>query len=558
MAQRDQRISLVHRSSIDPASYRCSPPFSFPSRDLMTTFVVSPNDVRTAFCDAYECQKCSDSPEAAAVHQACYEIFMHECRAGDREVLHRRLLILALWRRPWREAQPLFLPSRLDRHALHGVAGLFGLPQLRELPDELLEMIRRYSANSPFWQSISALRMAKYVSDTIDETHKSKVVALRYVDSWERGGKLRKSETLPPSIRLTMDSDGINKIERLISYPQYSRDNYTHAAYIVGAGNSMAISEMEVELIDNHLRLKLPPDGTIPHIWNTPNPPSLLSCNMSPFEPSETWSRLFAVESDSTKDVSLGVQRNLIWLYLPIPEGDRLTVVGVRQQHDLPSCHLFQSEKAGDVIIGARGSSFRDDCLGRGSPLTFIYGEPNRGDMAPRVELVGAYFGTEPWATGDLLLPENFPIDKYEPSPITEGAFLQAVYFSWAPLDGVESTLIFRDENTGCCQGILFNYLNGGSRAIGECRLHFDPAQRVAAPTLLCVQTESRPTNWNRNLLLYRTRTTFHHSRQHDHHHHHEHKHEQRVGDGWSIDSEWKCYPMAGYDFEFEMMKGAR
>ncbi|EHK22603.1 uncharacterized protein TRIVIDRAFT_126216, partial [Trichoderma virens Gv29-8] len=455
-------------------------------------------------CDYDDCEACAVSPEAAAVHHGCYEVFAHKCLVRDRQVLLRRLLVLALWRRPWREAQPLFLPSRVDKHTLDAVAGLFGLPQLCGLPVELLEMIRGFSAHSLFWRSISALRMAAYVSDTRDGLSQTQVVALRHVVSWERGGRLDKSEsqTLPPILRLTMDSDGISRVERLPSHPRYSRGNYTHTAYIVGPDNCEELSdEVEVELVDNHLRLKLPPTGRIPHIWNTPNPPLLSSCNTSPYEPSSTWSRLFAVESDSIRGITFfcnqgrlcdihihypegpsarstydqmkrTVQRNVIWLYLPIPQGDRLTVVGVRQQHDLPPCHLFRFEKSGDVIIGTHGSSFRDDCLGRDAPLTIIYGEPNRADLVPRVELFGAYCGAESRSSKDLCLPDDFPLDKYEPSPITEGAFLQAEYFSWAPLDGVASVLVFRDQATGCCKGILFHYLNGGSRAIGECRLH--------------------------------------------------------------------------------------
>lgn len=117
--------------------------------------------------------------------------------------------------------------------------------------------------------------------------------------------------------------------------------------------------------------------------------------------------------------------------------------------------------------------------------------------------------------------------------PTAEDYFFQAVYFSWAPLDGVASTLVFRDQATGHCKGILFRYLNGGSRVVGECRFHVDPAQTVARPSTLCVQTESYPISWNLSLLLHKARATFQHSPEHEHEH--------------SVGEEWECYPMAGY-----------
>lgn len=94
--------------------------------------------------------------------------------------------------------------------------------------------------------------MATYVSDMRDESQQSEVVALRHVISWERGGKLDKSDsrTLAPIIRLTIDSDGISRVERLSSHPRYLRGNYTHTAYIVGSDNDEELSKgVEVEIV---------------------------------------------------------------------------------------------------------------------------------------------------------------------------------------------------------------------------------------------------------------------------------------------------------------------
>lgn len=245
--------------------------------------------------------------------------------------------------------------------------------------------------------------------------------------------------------------------------------------------------------------------------------------------------------AQSTYDqMSRGLQQDATWLYLPISKGDRLTFLGVRPRETLPTCILVQSEKAGGVIIGPHGSYPTQDCQGSGAPLTFIYGEPRRGGARPRVGLVGTYCAASTSSTEGL--PDNFPLDKFEPNPVSEGAVLEAVYFSWAPLEGVASTVVFRDEDTGYCKGILFHYLNGGSRAIGECRLQVDPAEEYDEPGLLCVKIEGRRARWNRGEMLYGARVAFQQTSDQKH----EHESKVLVLDETSRGEKWQCFPMMG------------
>jgi hypothetical protein len=238
--------------------------------------------------------------------------------------------------------------------------------------------------------------------------------------------------------------------------------------------------------------------------------------------------------------MSRGLQQDVSWLYLPISKGDRLTVLGVRPRDTRPACILVQSEKAGDVIIGPHGSYPTQHCQGSGGPLTFIYGEPKRGGATPRVQLVGTYCRASTSSTEGL--PDNFPLDKFEPSPVSDGAILEEVYFSWAPLEGVASTVVFRDQDTGYCKGILFRYLNGGSRAIGECRLQVDPVEIFDEPSLLCVQIKGHRARWNRAQTLYNVRVAFQQSSEHEH----EHQRKALVLSEANHDEEWKCFPMRG------------
>ncbi|QYS93233.1 hypothetical protein H0G86_000619 [Trichoderma simmonsii] len=90
------------------------------------------------------------------------------------------------------------------------------------------------------------------ISNMGDESQQSEVVALRHVVSWKRGGKLDKSDSQTPVIiRLTIDSDGISRVERLVDCPRYFRKNSRYTAYIVGT--SKDVEGVQVELVNTSL-----------------------------------------------------------------------------------------------------------------------------------------------------------------------------------------------------------------------------------------------------------------------------------------------------------------
>jgi hypothetical protein len=120
-----------------------------------------------------------------------------------------------------------------------------GMPRLHTLPMELLLIIQGCSRHALLWRSISMLRLAAHVSDT--EPEPLLVASLCQVSSWERGGKpeLLTVPSPPPVVRLTIDSDGISKIELLSHAPKYSGCCYNHSAFIVENGSS--VSEFRVQ-----------------------------------------------------------------------------------------------------------------------------------------------------------------------------------------------------------------------------------------------------------------------------------------------------------------------
>ena len=108
-----------------------------------------------------------------------------------------------------------------------------GLPDLFDLPAELLDQIHDNSKGYFFWRCVSALKLALDESEDLDDT--LAVLRLDSIVSWERHGPLEMAlgATLPPIIRITMDVDGISKVERLPTVPSYDGECHKHFAYIV-------------------------------------------------------------------------------------------------------------------------------------------------------------------------------------------------------------------------------------------------------------------------------------------------------------------------------------
>lgn len=181
----------------------------------------------------------------------------------------------------------------------------------------------------------------------------------------------------------------------------------------------------------------------------------------------------------------------LTWIYLPISQHDRVLVLGIQATVQFRFVSLLvRTELIGDVIIGEQSEGELDDRHWAAfAPLTMLYGEPVEGRP---VRFVGGHCRVP----RDGALPKLFPLKGPGPCPIDDSC----TFFSWAPLSAVASTLVFYDQNTGFCRGTLFQYQNGGSRAVGQCRLHVDPAESVVQPGQLCFRVNSSLSFRNRTI----------------------------------------------------------
>ncbi|RSL98958.1 hypothetical protein CDV31_012374 [Fusarium ambrosium] len=227
------------------------------------------------------CTGCAKSPEFIPIHCDCWEIFKANCHVVEGADVLSRLWPFAAWKKPWRGTLPIHLANRgIDLDMLEKTARFAGLPLLCKLPMELLEMIRGHSPYSLFWRCISTLIFANRVST--NDLKPLVTMPLSQVLSWERHGSLSHStsESLPPAIRLTINSGGISKIESISCEQRYSRECYDHSLFIVLRRER--ISDITAQLQNGLLRLHLPPQHTLTSNMEHAEPPQLvLLCSSS-------------------------------------------------------------------------------------------------------------------------------------------------------------------------------------------------------------------------------------------------------------------------------------
>ncbi|KAM6487043.1 hypothetical protein HDV62DRAFT_140691 [Trichoderma sp. SZMC 28011] len=478
------------------------------------------------FCRMKRCS-CDSSIEYTTVHFECYQIFLRVCEFGklQQEYALQKLWISTAWRLPWKNA--FFMPASnvyipTSPRSLELSGQLFGIPFLHRLPQELLLPIWRESKDSLFWRCMSIIRM---VTEFETNTPELQIEPLDQVVSWRRNGKLEcaPASAMHPITKLTIDQEGIKKVERLSCRPQYTGETHSDSTFIVEEGSSL--HGIEAQLQDGRLRLQTTQiQPKYPYIWNTPAPPRFSLCNAQIPDVFETWKLqalntqkivgitffflqdklydLYIHDSDESsanalyEQLSPDVQRGAFWIYLPIGTTDRILVLGTRFISRSEYNVLIRMEKAGDVVIGRNCFFSEDDyhhdgllpedwpsnrvdqCLSGEGPVTLVYGEREQGYL--EIPLFGAYCESGSWT-----LPEPFMLEKPTPE-----RFDRFGYYSRSPLGQIAESMVYCVPDTGGCRGILLRYKNGGCRAVGQCRVNVDPSETIAEPSLICVRKE--------------------------------------------------------------------
>jgi hypothetical protein len=128
------------------------------------------------------------------------------------------------------------LPLACDLSALLGCADRYGLTQLRTLPVELLITIEEFSRPHLFWRCVASVDLATQLSAGTSLPLQS--FRLSSVVSWDRGNApviaaKGGDDFTAPIIRLTIDSGGLRKLERLPERPPYEQRRFDESVFIV-------------------------------------------------------------------------------------------------------------------------------------------------------------------------------------------------------------------------------------------------------------------------------------------------------------------------------------
>lgn len=255
-------------------------------------------------------------------------------------------------------------------------------------------------------------------------------------------------------------------------------------------------------------------------IWDTPAPPNLEECLVSP--PSRRPPRLLktvetrystgitfllsgnltvAIHAHTSKSpcasktferLSYRTRGPIVWLYVPLSSEDGITAFGTRLKWESQGrysrgtpCFLvgsnglrvdrskltdkFRFARSGDLAIGPRHDEDTTDFVSATSiGCTLIYSIP---------EMVISDIGVCP------KMGENVQITPF--TPVGDPPFKYA-FFSSGSLEAVFSTTVFYEKESQFCKGIIIKYHNGTRRALGQCRLGVDPTQYCTAPSHLC------------------------------------------------------------------------
>ncbi|KAM0344442.1 hypothetical protein ACHAPU_007626, partial [Fusarium lateritium] len=176
-------------------------------------------------CRPYPCNYCESLTECVPIHSDCLGVFLQN---GQQHDAWNRLWILAAWQTPWQtpwngsEHPQFYLEPEDISTSGSTLAQVLGFPKLNLLPSEIIQTIRLHSIDSPLWQLQTAQRLALTASQDVPKGSTS--IRLSEIVSWTRGKEpiTTKASSQPPIVRFTLDAFGIQRIERLSSYSNYT------------------------------------------------------------------------------------------------------------------------------------------------------------------------------------------------------------------------------------------------------------------------------------------------------------------------------------------------
>ncbi|KAM3487382.1 hypothetical protein MY3957_009335 [Beauveria namnaoensis] len=181
--------------------------------------------VKATFCKLPGCSTCQMSHESATVHVDCFKLFVKECTAPDK--IHR-LWLASIVMDPWLQCRDTALPYNFqERMSSEDAARAWGMPLAARLPPEICLVILGKTRDTLFTKYIAVMSRARELSEAASPSQPPVSMSLNDIRYWSRGmawPMQTAEQTEDDLIRITIDSSGVQRIERLdkIGDPMHS------------------------------------------------------------------------------------------------------------------------------------------------------------------------------------------------------------------------------------------------------------------------------------------------------------------------------------------------
>ncbi|KAG5794703.1 hypothetical protein H9Q69_006230 [Fusarium xylarioides] len=367
-------------------------------------------------------------------------------------------------------------------------------------------MVKSFVPHHPLWKFSSIQNIAETMSSSGTDMESYPLASIK---SWQRGQPVvcDKGELEEFVLRLTVDHDGLNQIEKLESWPEYSQIRSTACAYLFLTPFQAADSHIDFKFGRAFLNPSL--RFGFGDFWDTPTPQKD-GLNMF----ATAFIRYGAVRyrtvdlrditgltffyfrgylmgvhahtadsptATSTLDeISTIDPKYLMWAYVPISSKDSLVRIGVRDSLVLclpptfkkPTV-LVSTKLAGDFLLGPDYDYAMKGYLSGKEPTVFVYNVPHKRSH----NMYGAVSDNK----GDESLapfPRKHTMGGCPP--------YRGRIYSQAPVKGIVRVDVYYNEANGYCRGLLLEYDNGAQRALGQCRVRVDPFKAYEKPDWIC------------------------------------------------------------------------
>ncbi|KAL1837981.1 hypothetical protein VTJ49DRAFT_3170 [Mycothermus thermophilus] len=394
---------------------------------------------------------------------------------------------------------------------------LTGLSRIGTLPLELAETIQSLAQPNPLRRMVAALDLAKKLS-ALPATPEQDA-DLTDIVSWERGHDpvlvpaSDRPRHLGPIIRLTLDFNGLKRLERLPEYPPYELHRSDEEAFLVADESKFADYGLMRFLSQRLLGL------STAGIWDTPTPPVTSMCFQPVVENGNHDDRRFhtVLLSELTGltfflgrgGAVIGVHTHtrdapsaeptfhrfdsydreyMAWYYVPLPRSDPLVSISGAVDYNSGResylhVYLIRTASGIETVVGT-------DTL-NGYPSAQFMVRATKPTSLVYCTLVPRKRSTSPIS---MILPLGNPPCPSEPTMLVDVPTMwhpgRDNYPSWyltysaAPLKGVLRAHVYFStlDSDMRCKGILLEYENGTQRALGEIRLLVDPCKTYERP----------------------------------------------------------------------------